>query len=57
MIRRLPVVATLVVIAAIAILIWLGIWNLQRARLHQAQLASYQSAQRGTKVKLPLQPA
>ena len=56
MIRRLPIVPTLVVIAAVAILTWLGIWNLQRARLHQAQLASYQSAARLPPIGFPTAP-
>jgi surfeit locus 1 family protein len=43
-IRRLPVIATIVVLAAAGLMIALGIWNLQRAKLHKAQLARYQSA-------------
>jgi surfeit locus 1 family protein len=56
MIRRLPVVSTIVVIAAVAIIIWLGVWNLQRATLHQAQLASYQRAARLPPIAFPTAP-
>src|SRR5947209_5066390 len=56
MIRQLPVVPTIVVIAAMAAMIWLGVWNLQRAKLHGAQLARYQSAARLPPIAYPTAP-
>jgi surfeit locus 1 family protein len=44
MTRGLPIVATAIVAAAVALMIGLGIWQLQRARVHQRQLASYAAA-------------
>jgi cytochrome oxidase assembly protein ShyY1 len=42
--RRLPVVPTLVVALAVAAMVWLGIWQLQRARWKEALLAQYAAA-------------
>lgn len=42
--RRLPIVPTLVVIAAVAVMIALGIWQLQRAAWKDRILAEYQAA-------------
>lgn len=44
MIRRLPLVPTLVVLAAVAVMIGLGIWQLQRAAWKDALLARYEQA-------------
>ena len=44
MIRRLPIVPTIVVVAAVAVMIRLGVWQLQRAKLHAAELATYSRA-------------
>jgi cytochrome oxidase assembly protein ShyY1 len=57
MIRRLPIIPTVVVLAAVAAIVWLGVWNLDRAKLHQAQLDSYQSAARLPPISLPAAPA
>jgi surfeit locus 1 family protein len=56
MIRRLPIVPTLVVLAAVALIIWLGVWNLQRATFHQTQLDSYRSAARLPPMAFPTDP-
>ena len=45
MIRRLPILPTIVVIAAVATMIGLGIWQLQRARWKDALLARYARAE------------
>lgn len=45
MIRRLPIVATIVVIAAVATMIGLGIWQLQRAKWKEGLLAKYARAE------------
>jgi cytochrome oxidase assembly protein ShyY1 len=46
MIRRLPVIPTIVVALAVAAMIGLGIWQLQRAKWKQGLLAQYAQAQR-----------
>ncbi len=45
MIRRLPIVATLVVLLAVGLMIGLGIWQLQRLQWKEALLAHYQQAE------------
>ena len=45
MIRRLPVIPTLVVAAAVAVMIALGIWQLRRSEEKGAMLARYASAE------------
>lgn len=42
--RRLPVIPTIIVVAAVATMIALGIWQLQRARWKEALLADYARA-------------
>lgn len=42
--RRVPIVATLVVVAAVAAMIALGIWQLGRARWKEQLLAQYEAA-------------
>jgi len=44
MIRRLPIVSTLIVLSAAAAMIGLGVWQLQRAHYKEALLARYESA-------------
>ena len=44
MIRRIPVIPTMIVLAAVALMIGLGIWQLQRARQKEALLARYEAA-------------
>ena len=46
--RRIPVVATLVVVTAIATMIGLGIWQLQRAQWKEDILARFQAAEHNT---------
>ncbi len=45
MMRRLPVVATLVVLAAAALMVGLGIWQIQRLHWKEALLARYARAE------------
>lgn len=45
MTRRLPIVATLIVLAAVAVMIALGIWQLQRAEWKAQLLERYRTAQ------------
>jgi surfeit locus 1 family protein len=56
MIRRLPVIPTIVAAAAVALMIGLGIWQLQRAKLHEAQLARYAAASRMPPISFPTVP-
>jgi surfeit locus 1 family protein len=46
MMRRLPVLPTLVVLAAVAVMIALGIWQLRRAHEKDALIAKYQHAEK-----------
>lgn len=56
MMRRLPVIPTIVVAAAVALMIGLGVWQLQRAKLHEEQLASYKAASRLPPISFPTMP-
>lgn len=42
--RRVPIVATLVVTAAVGTMVWLGIWQLHRAAWKERLLADYSAA-------------
>ena len=44
--RRLPIFPTIVVAAAVAIMIGLGMWQLQRAEWKEALLARYAAAEK-----------
>jgi len=56
MIRRIPVIPTILVVAALAVLIKLGIWQLQRAGANEALLASYKAAAGLPPVAYPTAP-
>jgi surfeit locus 1 family protein len=56
MIRRLPVVATLFVAAAIAVLIGLGVWQLKRAKWKEDLLARYEKAEKLPPITWPTMP-
>jgi len=45
MIRRLPVVPTIIVLAAVGVMIGLGIWQLQRAKWKEGLIAQYAAAE------------
>lgn len=55
--KRIPIVATLVVCAAIALMIRLGIWQLQRAEEKNALLARYSVAAKMPEMTYPAVPA
>src|SRR5205823_12604763 len=44
MTRRLPITATLIVALAVAVMIGLGVWQLQRAKWKETLLARYEQA-------------
>ena len=46
MTRRLPIISTLIVAAAVAMMIGLGIWQLRRAQWKEGLLAQYADAER-----------
>ena len=56
MTRRLPLVATIVVLAAVALMIGLGIWQLQRAKWKEGLLARYAAADKLPPIAFPTLP-
>jgi surfeit locus 1 family protein len=54
--RRLPLVPTLVVAAAVLILVWLGVWQLQRASWKQQLLHRYAAAGQMPPISWPTMP-
>ena len=56
MIRRLPLVPTLVVAAAVATLVWLGAWQLQRAGWKEQLLQRYAKAGQMPPISWPTLP-
>jgi len=56
MTRRLPVISTLVVLAAVATMIGLGIWQLQRAKWKEGLLARYARAETLPPIAWPTEP-
>ncbi len=49
--RRIPLLPTLVVLAAVAVMVWLGVWQLQRLHWKEDLLAKYIAAQSSTAVQ------
>ncbi len=56
MIRKLPLVPTLIAAAAVAVMIALGIWQLRRAGEKEALLARYQAARNLPPITFPTGP-
>jgi surfeit locus 1 family protein len=56
MTRRLPLIPTLVVAAAVALMIGLGIWQLQRAKWKEGLLERYAHAQKLPPIAWPTMP-
>ena len=56
MTRRLPIVPTIVVLAAVAVLVWLGTWQLQRAKWKEGLLARYAEAEKLPPIAFPTAP-
>jgi cytochrome oxidase assembly protein ShyY1 len=56
MIRRLPVIPTILVACLVAALISAGIWNLRRVGVHQAEIAKFEAASRLPPVSYPNTP-
>jgi surfeit locus 1 family protein len=56
MTRRLPVFATIVVVAAVALMIGLGVWQLRRAQWKEGLLAQYGRAETLPPIVFPTMP-
>lgn len=56
MTRRLPVIPTIIVVAAVAVMIGLGIWQLQRAQWKERLLARYANAEKLPPISWPTTP-
>jgi cytochrome oxidase assembly protein ShyY1 len=56
MTRRLPIVPTIVVLAAVALMIGLGAWQLRRAHWKEALLARYAKAEQLPPIAFPTVP-
>jgi cytochrome oxidase assembly protein ShyY1 len=56
MTKRLSVVATIVVLGAVAVLVWLGVWQLQRAKWKEQLLVRYTQAEKLPPIAFPTVP-
>jgi cytochrome oxidase assembly protein ShyY1 len=56
MTKRLPIIPTIVVLAAVAVMIGLGVWQLQRAKWKEGLLARYAEAERRPPITWPTIP-
>jgi surfeit locus 1 family protein len=56
MTKRVPIISTIFVLAAIALMIGLGVWQLQRARWKEGLLARYASAEKMPPITFPTAP-
>lgn len=56
MTKRLPLVPTLLVVAAVAVMIGLGVWQLRRAQWKERLLASYAAAEKLPPIAFPTVP-
>jgi cytochrome oxidase assembly protein ShyY1 len=56
MTKRLPLIPTIVVLGAVAVLVWLGVWQLQRATWKEDLLARYAQAEKLPPIAYPTVP-
>ena len=56
MLRRLPILPTIIVAAAVALMIGLGVWQLQRAKWKEGLLARYARAEQLPPIEFPTVP-
>ena len=56
MTRRLSLIPTIVVIAAVAVMVGLGLWQMQRAKWKEALLARYVAAEKLPPITWPTKP-
>ncbi len=52
-VKRIPIIPSLLVAAAVAVMIGLGVWQLQRAQWKEALLAGYEGASAATPIGWP----
>ena len=57
MIRRLPILPTILVAAAVAVMIGLGVWQLSRAEWKERLIAQYRAAEKLPPIAFPTAPA
>jgi cytochrome oxidase assembly protein ShyY1 len=56
MMRRLPILSTIIVVAAVAIMVGLGVWQLQRAKWKEGLIARYSEAGKLPPITWPTVP-
>jgi len=56
MTRRMPIVPTIIVVAAVALMVWLGFWQLRRAHENERLLAQYHAAAKLPPISYPVGP-
>ena len=56
MTRKFPILPTVIVIAAVAVMVWLGVWQLQRAKWKEGLLAQYAAAEKLPPIAFPAGP-
>ena len=56
MTKRLPIIPTLLVLAAVAVMIGLGVWQLKRAKWKEGLLAQYANAEKLPPIAFPTVP-
>jgi hypothetical protein len=56
MTKRLPFAPTIVVLIAVAVLVWLGVWQLERAKWKEQLLARYAQAEKQPPIAFPTMP-
>ena len=56
MIRRLPLLPTLIVLVAAAVMVGLGFWQIQRARWKEGLIAQYRQAENLPPISFPTEP-
>ena len=56
MTKRLPIIPTLLVLAAVAVMVALGVWQLKRAKWKEALLAQYANAEKLPPIAFPTVP-
>jgi cytochrome oxidase assembly protein ShyY1 len=56
MTRRIPVMPTIIVLAAVSLMIGLGVWQLQRAKWKEGLLAEYAEADKLPPITFPTMP-
>ena len=56
MTKRFPILATLLVLASVALMVGLGVWQLQRAKWKEGILSQYAAAERMPPIAFPTTP-